>query len=131
MENGRYVLIGLASWGLDCPGDSPNVFARVTSKLSWILDKTTINLYDSCSELINQEEVAHEDGDPLPLIAGLSSAGLVLFLVTIIIVFCCWKKKCSDSAVVEENEMYGPAQARIIGWCIRFKLQMLCPQEDK
>ena len=110
MENGRYVLIGLASWGADCPGDSPNVFARVTSKLSWILDKTNINLYDSCSELINQEEVAHEDGDPLPLIAGLSSAGLVLFLVTIIIVFCCWKKKCSDSAVVEENEMYGPAQ---------------------
>ena len=50
------------------------------------------------------------NGDPLPLIVGLSAAGLVLVIVTIVIAICCWKKKCSDSAVVEENEMYGPAQ---------------------
>ena len=80
MENGRYVLIGLASWGADCPGDSPNVFARVTSKLSWILDNTQ---KDSCFEMDDG------NGDPLPLIVGLSAAGLVLVIVTIIIVVCC------------------------------------------
>ena len=50
------------------------------------------------------------NGDPLPLIVGLSAAGLVLVIVTTVIAIFCWKKKCSDSAVVEVNEMYGPAQ---------------------
>jgi len=47
-ENGRYALIGVLSWGIDCGPLYPEVYARVTAVKNWIQNEVTGTQDSNC-----------------------------------------------------------------------------------